>query len=482
MTTAMSARRLAALIGTGPWQPPAYESLAATIARAITDGRIPVGVRLPSERELAAALGLSRTTSTRAYSRLRELGYVRTRRGSGSLVELPQVPGGRIDHLLAPAGPQPGGIDLTCTATLAPIGVLDAYDRALSKLHAYLPGTGYYPSGIPQLREIIAERYTRRGLRTHPDEVLITSGALGGAAIGIRALLGGSGGVLVESPSYPNAIATIAAAGARIVPYPLEVTEAGHHWDVPAMGQSMRDGRVRAAYLIPDFHNPTGALMPDAQRTELAEELARSQVVPVIDESLVELGLDGTEPQTPLAAFVPDAITVGSTSKIFWGGLRIGWMRVPGRRMDEAAGVRLTLDLGAPVLEQLVAIELMDDQDAILDQMRARLTAARNRLVRDLRQVLPSWHITVPAGGMALWVRLPEERSGALVTAALAHGLTLASGPNFAPVGGLDRWVRVPYTVAETDLAEVAPRLAAAWEDARRMPEPLPGDRTRIVA
>lgn len=116
MTTAMSARRLAALIGTGPWQPPAYESLAATIARAITDGRIPVGVRLPSERELAAALGLSRTTSTRAYSRLRELGYVRTRRGSGSLVELPQVPGGRIDHLLAPAGPQPGGIDLTCTA------------------------------------------------------------------------------------------------------------------------------------------------------------------------------------------------------------------------------------------------------------------------------------------------------------------------------------------------------------------------------
>ncbi|MBP0657163.1 aminotransferase class I/II-fold pyridoxal phosphate-dependent enzyme, partial [Mycobacterium tuberculosis] len=79
-----------------------------------------------------------------------------------------------------------------------------------------------------------------------------------GAAIGIRALLNGSGGVLVESPSYPNAIATIAAAGARIVPYPLEITEAGHHWDVAAMGQTMREGRVRAAYLIPDFHNPTG--------------------------------------------------------------------------------------------------------------------------------------------------------------------------------------------------------------------------------
>lgn len=382
----------------------------------------------------------------------------------------------------SPTGPGAGGIDLTCTATVAPIGLLDAYERALSQLHAYLPGTGYYPSGIPQLRELIAERYTRRGLPTRPDDILITSGALGGAAIGIRALLHGSGGVLVESPSYPNAIATIAAAGARIVPYPLEITDAGHHWDVPAMGQTMREGRVRAAYLIPDFHNPTGALMPADQRAELAEELTRSSVVPVIDESLVDLGLDGTPPQTPLGAFVPDAITVGSMSKVFWGGLRIGWMRVPAHRMDDAAAVRLTLDLGAPVLEQLVAAELLDAGDAILTQMRSRLAVARDRLVADLRTLLPSWHVVVPSGGMALWVRLPEERSGALVSAALAHGLTLASGPNFAPAGGLDRWIRVPFTVAEAELTDVAPRLAAAWEDAQAMPDPRPADRARIVA
>jgi len=83
---------------------------------------------------------------------------------------------------------------------------------------------------------------------------------------------------------------------------------------------------------------------------------------------------------------------------------------------------------------------------------------------------------------MALWVRLPEERSGALVSTALAHGLTLASGPNFAPAGGLDRWIRVPFTVAEAELADVAPRLAAAWEDAQAMPDPRPADRARIVA
>ncbi|RAD74040.1 PLP-dependent aminotransferase family protein, partial [Burkholderia multivorans] len=120
-----------------------------------------------------------------------------------------------------------------------------------------------------------------------------------------------------------------------------------------------------------------------------AEELTRSSVVPVIDESLVDLGLDGTAPQTPLGAFAPDAISVGSMSKVFWGGLRIGWMRVPASRMDDAAAVRLTLDLGAPVLEQLVAAELLGADDAILTQMRARLAVARDRLVDDLRALLP---------------------------------------------------------------------------------------------
>ncbi|WP_249356725.1 PLP-dependent aminotransferase family protein [Brevibacterium sp. 2SA] len=483
MTTAMGARRLARIIGTGPFAPPAYESLAGAIAHAISDGRIPVGVRLPSERELATALDLSRTTSSRAYARLRELGFVRTRRGSGSLVELPEVPGGRIDHLLSPTEPTAGSIDLTCTATVAPLGLVDAYERAVSQVHAYLPGTGYYPSGIPALRELVAARYTQRGLPTRPDDILITSGALGGAAIGIRALLGGSGGVLVESPSYPNAIATIEGAGARIVAYPLEVDDDGRHrWDVRAMGQTMRENRVRAAYLIPDFHNPTGALLPDADRAALAAELGRSAVVPVVDESLVELGLDGTPGQTPLSVFAPDSIAVGSTSKIFWGGLRVGWMRVPAARMEEAAAVRLTLDLGAPVLEQLVAVELLRNHDELVAQMRARLAAARDRLVADVRTHLPSWQVAVPDGGMALWARLPEERSGALVSAARAHGVTLASGPNFAPIGGLDRWIRLPYTVAEAELAEVAPRLAAAWEDALQMPGPIPDERARIVA
>lgn len=481
-TAVMSGTRLAGIIGRGPWPGPAYESLTAAISRAIGDGRIPVGVRLPSERDVAAATGLSRTTTTRAYAKLREQGFVLTRRGSGSVVQLPEVPGGRIDHLLAPAGANETEIDLTCTASVAPPWLLGAYERAVTQVHAYLPGTGYYPSGLPVLKELIAEAYTARGVRTDSDQILITSGALGGVAIAVRALIEGRGRVLIESPTYPNAIATLEGAGASLVPYPLELGDGGHHWDIGAMDHIARQTRVRSAYLIPDFHNPTGALLPEQQRPELGAMLRRNCMVPIFDESLVELGLDGDPTPTPMAAFVPDSITVGSTSKIFWGGLRVGWMRIPTNRIDRVAATRLCLDLGAPVLEQLVAVELMRDHDRIVGEYRQKLRAARDGLAAQVRTYLPSWQVVVPSGGMALWCRLPEDRSGALAIAARKHGLGLVSGPNFAPAGGLDRWIRLPYTLAQSQLDEVGPRLAAAWDDALKFTDRIPTGRARIVA
>ncbi len=489
----VGAKRVAGIIGDGPWKSPAFETLAAAVVAAITDGRIPVGARMPSERELAVATGLSRTTTGRAYALLRDQEYILTRRGSGSVVQLPSVPGGRIDHLLSPAGADETEIDLTCTAPVAAPDILGAYERALSKLGAYLPGTGYYPSGLPVLRELIADRYSRRGAPTDPAQILITSGSLGGTAIAVRALLdvepheangraGSSKRVLIESPSYPNAIATLEGAGAALVSYPLEFGAEGHHWDIDAMEQLIRQTHPRSAYLIPDYHNPTGSLLPESQRPDLARVLRGHGVVPVIDESLVELGLDEATPLTPMAALIPDSVTVGSVSKIFWGGVRIGWMRIPRRRVDHVAASRLGLDLGAPVLEQLVAAELMGDHDTIVADCRTRLRAARDLLAAQIRDWLPEWKLIVPSGGMALWAELPESRSGVLSIAARKHGLRLVAGPNFAPAGGLDRWIRLPYTVPETEVAQVGPRLAAAWDDAKSMTRRGPTGRARIVA
>src|SRR5688572_10427187 len=114
MERTISADRVATLLGPALDRSPAYVGLADGLRMLISDGRITVGTRLPSERELTTRLGVSRTTVTRAYGRLRERGYLVSRQGSGSLAQLPTARGGRQDHLLSPGDFPEESIDLTC--------------------------------------------------------------------------------------------------------------------------------------------------------------------------------------------------------------------------------------------------------------------------------------------------------------------------------------------------------------------------------
>ena len=165
MSRVLAASRIATLLGEFD-RSPAYKGLAEGLRVLITDGRVPVGARLPSERELTDALAVSRTTVTRAYAELREHGFLISRQGSGSVASLPASRGHRGDHLLPPGELPEDKIDLTCAAPLPGPGVLAAYQRAVGELPAYLAGTGYYPSGVATLREAVAAAYDARGLPT----------------------------------------------------------------------------------------------------------------------------------------------------------------------------------------------------------------------------------------------------------------------------------------------------------------------------
>jgi DNA-binding transcriptional MocR family regulator len=469
MPRTISAPRLHTLLGSSLDRSPAYLALADGIRLLISDGRIVAGTRLPSERELTTALGLSRTTVTRAYAVLRERGYVVSRQGSGSVVSLPVQQGGSHDPLLSPEDIPPGSIDLTCAASSAPPGVAAAYEAAVERLPSFLTGAGYFPSGVPALKEVIARRYTERGLDTTPDQVVVTCGALAATAVVVRALTAVGDRVLVESPSYPNALGTITRSGARTVGAGVDPTG----WDLETWESTIRSVRPAAAYLVPDFQNPTGRLMPEDQRERLAATLRSSRTVPVVDETLVEMSLDPVDMPRPFAAFAEETITVGSAAKAFWGGLRIGWIRAPGDRVGALVGSRLTLDLGAPPLEQLVLTELMAANGAVLEHHRDQLRASRETLVEALTRRLPDWRFHTPAGGLALWCELPSPLSSALSTAAEEQGLLLPAGPSFAPEGGLERFVRIPYTQRPEVLADAVERLVPAWSDAQGSRRPL---------
>ncbi|MCF6377064.1 PLP-dependent aminotransferase family protein [Nocardioides KLBMP 9356] len=462
MSRLVSAARVATLVGDFP-RSPAYLGLAESLRVVIGDGRIGLGVRLPSERELTTALDVSRTTVTRAYEVLRESGYAEARRGSGTFTT---VPGGQRrahDRALMPSNGREDVIDLMCAAHSAPPGLVEAYQRATDELPAYLSGPGYFPLGVPALQARIAATYEARGLPTAPEQVMVTAGALAAASVVAQAFTAAGERVVVESPTYPNAAQALRHAGARLVP----ATVDPDGWDLDALAATLRQTSPRLAYLIPDFQNPTGHLMSDEQREELAAALARTRTTVVADEAHQALalrpGLAEAMPR-PLAAYARDAITIGSASKSYWGGLRLGWVRAPLDQVDRLLQARIGLDLGAPVLEQLVLADLMDRSEEVLPAHRERLVAGRDALVAAVREHLPEWRFRVPDGGLALWCELPEALATATTVEAERRGVVVAPGPVFAVEGGLDRFVRIPWTASPDDLTEAVRRLSAAWE------------------
>ncbi|MFQ6172995.1 PLP-dependent aminotransferase family protein [Oryzobacter sp. R7] len=480
-TPTVSAARTARLVGDLAPGRPAYRALADALRLAVADGRIAVGTRLPSERELTGALDVSRTTVTRAYAVLRESGYLASRRGSGSVTTLPAASRRRGTGSLFPADPADGVIDLTCAATRAPAGVVEAYERAVARLPEYLCGAGYLTLGVPELREVVADRYTARGLPTDPDEVLVTSGAVAGLGIVLRALVGRGDRVVVENPTYPNTVDALRAGGARLVPLAMDPDG----WDVPEAARAVRSAGARAAVLIPDFHNPTGALLGDEGRAALASALRRAGTVPVVDETIAEVCLEEELAlPLPFAAHDPRAISVGSSSKSHWGGLRTGWVRAPRSVLPALVDARVTTDLGAPVLEQLVLLELMRENPGLTAERRDALRASRDTTADALRELVPDLRFGLPRGGLSLWCELPEGvDSTAVAVAAEDEGLLVAAGPRFSVAGGLDRWLRFPYVLDPATMTTAAERLARAVDVVRSGRAPVPAPRrTRSTA
>jgi DNA-binding transcriptional MocR family regulator len=125
----------------------------------------------------------------------------------------------------------------------------------------------------------------------------------------------------------------------------------------------------------------------------------------------------------------------------------------------------LSLDLGAPVLEQLVLLHLLSREHEVLAGRREGLRLARDAFADALRQELPDWRVRVPAGGLCLWAELPEPVSSTLAAVAERHDVLLAGGPSFAPEGGLERYLRLPFTLPTENLIAAVPRLRAAWDE-----------------
>ncbi len=466
---------------------PDYHALAERLRLLVLDGRLPVPCVLPSERRLATVARTSRTTTTAAYRALRESGFAESRHGAGTWTSLPREPSGPADDPWPVSQATLTGqthLDLASAAPAAPAELHAAYAAALEDLPRHLPGHGYVTAGVPELREQVARRYTRRGLPTAADQILITSGAVQGLRLALSVLADVGDRVLVEHPTYPLALDTLKRSGLRPVGWPME-----DGWDVAAARRLVRAGAPRLAYLMPDFHNPTGRLLDADARARLATVLADGGCVALVDETTAELDLRNAvaSAPAPLAAFSrPGAvICLGSASKVFWGGLRVGWIRAEAHVVRRLALARALDDLAGPPVEQLATAHLLEHVEARLPALRADHSARRAALQAAIAEHLPTWEAPDPDGGLVLWCRLPEPRSSALAGAVRGLGLSVTPGPRFGagpaltvgqgqgqglgvgpgqgPGQGLESRLRLPFTRPIPELQAAVRILATAW-------------------
>jgi DNA-binding transcriptional MocR family regulator len=451
------------------------QRLAAALAAAAQRQDLLPGTRLPPERLLAAELGVARTTVSAAYELLEAKGLVQRRQGRGTHVAGAGSAAATIraaeltttlqrNVLFRRLGEGPAdAVDLLGSSAPPSAAIREALAAAMEAIdvHELADGGGYLPLGYPPLRRVLAAHLTAQGLETTEEQILVTGGAQQAISLLASCYVTPGAVVLAEDPTFPGAIDAFRAAGARILTVPVRSAGA----DAGLLAATLSQAPVRLVYLMPTFQNPTGCVMPESARREIAR-LSQGSRIPVIeDNTLAELALGGPPLPPPLAACTrePPVISVGSLSKMYWAGLRVGWIRASRPVIAQLGRVKAVADLGTSLISQAVAVNLLRDAGRI-GELRRRELVTRLDLLHDLlERWLPDWRWRRPEGGLSVWVQLPDGSSADLAQIARHHGVLIAPGTVMSPTGRFDEWLRLPFDHQPEVLEQGIGRLAGAW-------------------
>jgi 2-aminoadipate transaminase len=321
--------------------------------------------------------------------------------------------------------------------------------------------------GFPPLRQWIADRYARRGLRVSPDEVLVLNGSQQGLDLAAKIFLDPNDAVLVERPTYLAALQAFALFEPSFVSIAL-------HEDGPDTAETERALAQRSPrffYAVPTFQNPSGISWSPARRRAIAALLAAGPTVLIEDDPYGELRFSG-EPLPFVASLMGEravadcrAVLLGTFSKIAAPGLRLGWICGGHDIMERLVVAKQAADLHSNGFAQRVLHRWLVDHD--LDAHIARIRQAYGRQ-RDLMVELagglfpPGVTCTRPDGGMFLWVTLPHGCSSLeLFNRAVAEKVAFVPGQAFFADGGGENTLRLNFSNSdEARIEEGMRRLA----------------------
>jgi GntR family transcriptional regulator/MocR family aminotransferase len=428
------------------------------LREAVRSGRLAPGTRLPATRALAVELGVSRGVVVEAYAQLAAEGYLRTRRGGGTIVafsprEVSEVkrpdPLGGSDWsglAVAAAGlpPTPMRHDLRPALPALAGFPRAAWLASLSRVLRALPDErlGYPdPAGEPELRETLAAYLGRvRGVRAAPDQIVVTGG-LRDALMLLWATLAARGArtIAVEQPGWQGWSQTAAAAGLATVPLAVDDDGAVVEGLAPATG-----GEIDAVAVTPAHQFPTGAVLSAARRGALVAWAQRTGGLIVEDDYDAEFRYD-RKPIGSLQGLAPELVVYGgSASKTLAPAIRLGWLVLPPALVGPVAEEQRRRGGTPAPLDQLAFADLVGrgELDRHLRRQRRRYRRQRDALLAALARELPQVAVEGAAAGLHAVLRLPpglDER--AVRDAARARGVAVeavagvAGGPPALVVG-----------------------------------------------
>ncbi len=472
---------------------PVYRQIADALRDRIVTGQIACGVRLPPERRLASQLGVNRSTVVTAYDELASQGLISGRVGDGTVVtyqpEIRATNSRQISwHQLFAEGSgdlSPWIREILRTALrqdvipfaasepspdLFPMEEFEAITRSiLSNVGA--EALRYAPTeGLQPLRELIAARLCAQGARVSAANVIITAGAQQALDLLARCFLETGSEVACESPTFVGAIQAFRNRSARVVGIPVD----GDGMRADAVEQVLARRPVKFVFTIPNFNNPTGAVMSEERRQRLMEITRRYQV-PVIEDNVYgDTWFDAPPPPTLITrARAEHVIHVGSLSKALFAGLRIGWIVAPTPVIERLALTKQIADLFAGTFTQWLALRMLEGglYDRHIETVRPIYRGRRDWLIDALeRHSGGTISANRPGGASFLWCTLADGLSSRdLLSQASLAGVTFVPGDVFSVEGGEASNLRIGFSLLnQAGIEEGARRLAAAIDALRQ--------------
>ncbi|MEE0741663.1 MAG: PLP-dependent aminotransferase family protein [Emergencia sp.] len=457
------------------WKPdkqdkkPVYRQIVEYVSGKVASGDWVIGSRLPSQRAMAEAFDVNRSTIVAAMEELISYGILESGFGSGTRVAsntwsllMSQPPDW---NKYIQSGPfkanlstiqtinrlefEPGYIRIG-TGELSP----DLYPHQLvTKIFRRMPerisSLGYLgPLGLPELGQALSERlYVEQGISADPANILVTSGSLQGLQLISVCMLKRGSRVYTESPSYLKSLQIFQSAGMNLHGIPLD-EEGIKYWNI----KDSAGGCL--LYTIPTHHNPTGIVMSSQRRKELLT-FCQSHRLPVLeDDAYGQLWLTEKPPKALKASDRNGTVIyMGTVSKTMAPGLRIGWIVGPEAVTTRLGDVKMQTDYGASSVSQWMMTELLTsgDYDLYLADLRKELIARRDNALAALKKnfdAMATWN--TPTGGFYIWLRfsrkLPMDK---IFAEALKKGVLLNPGNVYDYIE--NHAIRISYAYAKPE-------------------------------